>query len=78
LEFKRVLYSYSVRYGPFVVSTINGFVDFGVPRHPGPNVGGQLGQLWRYISELVRETGQNSIMPVFAKIINHRTMNRQN
>jgi hypothetical protein len=39
---------------------------------------GQLGQLWRYISELVRETGQNSIMPMFAKIINHRTMNRQN
>jgi hypothetical protein len=33
---------------------------------------GQLGLLWRYISELVRETGQNSIMPMFTKIINHK------
>jgi hypothetical protein len=38
---------------------------------------GQLGLMWWYISEIVRETGQNSIMPMFSKIISHKTRNKQ-
>jgi len=35
IEFRRVLYSYVVRYGPFVVATVHDFTDFGPPDHPG-------------------------------------------
>jgi hypothetical protein len=38
---------------------------------------GQLGLMWWHISEIVRETGQNSIMPMFTRIINHKTRNKQ-
>ena len=129
IEFKSALYSFAVRFGPFVVGTINDFQDFGPPIHPGAGAPihliqqfnkqekdydkykrdcqlmcsilyhslstdirirvdgnadayrafgfGQLGVLWLYISDLIRETGQNSIMPMFQKIINHKTTNKQ-
>jgi hypothetical protein len=102
-----VIYSYVVRFGPFLVATVHDFTDFGPPNHPGagapPNLisnynreekaynkylrdcafvcsllyqslstdirirvdgnaqayralgYGQLGLVWQYISELVRE-----------------------
>jgi hypothetical protein len=125
LEFKRVLYSYAVRFGRYVVQAVEIFHDAELPPHPGQNAHpdairsfrelekeystyqrncalvcsiiyhslsfeiklridahpgayqafgfGQLGLFWRYVSEIVRETGQNSIMPMFTKIISHRT-----
>jgi hypothetical protein len=129
LDFQKVLFSHVVRYGPFTVSTVEAFIDYPPPHHPGPNAPahilqgynsdekayhqykrdcsytcsllynslssdvkirfesnrnayramglGQLGLMWWYISEIVRETGQNSIMPMFSKIINHKTRNKQ-
>jgi hypothetical protein len=38
---------------------------------------GQLGLMMEYISNIVRETGQNSIMPLFTRILKHRVKSRQ-
>ena len=125
IEFKNSLYSYAVRFGPYVVSSVNDYIDYPPPQHPGPNAPpdvlqnyrsdelayiqykrdcayicslvynslstdvklrfdsnvqayrtfgmGQLGLLMQYLSEIVRKTGKNSIMPMFSKIINLQT-----
>jgi hypothetical protein len=39
LDFKRVLYSYAVRFGFYVVGTVNDFLDFNPPVHPGVGAG---------------------------------------
>jgi hypothetical protein len=49
IEFKRILYSYVVRYGPFVVATVQDFTDFGPPQHPG--AGAQPHQISDYNRE---------------------------
>jgi hypothetical protein len=129
VEFKRVLYTYAVRYGTFVVGTINDFADLGPPDQPD-NIAnqamlqqynknekayekylrdcaylcsilynslstdirirvdsdpvafrsmgfGKLGALWRSISEIVRESGQNSVMPTFAKMLVHKCTDKR-